>query len=92
MYTLIQSETKPWDELIRAFFESIIDDHGGLVAAVVAQGLFSTIALVIVVLGAIYIIRMQNREIKRMGRAKEKLEKQVLKKRISSNQPKKKEK
>lgn len=79
-----KSDVMPWNELIRALVQSVIEEHGGLQAAVVLFALFSIGALLYVQISSTYQLRVKDKEIKRLANEKHQLEKQVLQHRISS--------
>jgi len=86
------SKTMGWDELARALFQSLIEDHGGLIAATVFHGLVSTFILLVGGFYAAYLLRKKDKEIKRMAEKNQRLVDVILQNRISSSDKKHKAK
>jgi hypothetical protein len=77
---------KGWDELARAIIQDILEKQGGTAALLPFVSLF----FMIVVVGmAWYVVRQKQKEIDRMASDRKPLEELVLKKRLSSSDPKK---
>ena len=77
-----------WDEIARSALQSIIQDYGGLVAALIANNLITTGCLLIVVFYSWRLLNKKQVEIDRMASEKQKLEQEVLKRRLSSGKKK----
>jgi len=79
-----------WDELARTLIQSIIEDQGGLVAANVVLSFVSPLVLGLVIVTAVYIIKKMQKEMDRLAKEKKNLERQVLKRPLSSSKSLKK--
>ena len=77
--------TMSWNEIARAALQSIIEQHGGLVAVVAFQAISNIVLLFIILPIAWYIIRLKQKEMNRIAMEKKKLEEQILKKRYTSS-------
>lgn len=82
------SEFMGWDELARALLQSLIEEHGGLIAATVFHGLVSTFLLLISWVYFIWILRKKDKEIDRKSDQNKELQDVILKHRISSSEKK----
>ena len=83
-------EAMSWDELARTLIQSIVEDQGGLVAANTIFSFISPLVLVLAIGIAAHIIKKMQKEMDRQAEEKKKLERQILKKPLSSNKSSKK--
>ena len=87
-----KSETMGWDELARALFQGLLEEHDPLIAAVVFHGLVSTLILLVGGFYVAYLLRKKDNEIKRMAERDQRLVDMILQNRISSTDKKHKAK
>lgn len=83
------ASVKGWDELARAIVQNILENHGGVAAALP----FVSLLFVLIIIGmACYVVNQKQKELDRMAAEKSRLEDIILKNRLSSQTKKPKRK
>lgn len=77
-------DPEKWADLLYSILKSATDEHGGLVTILAVSLVLSFILNVLIVGGAWKLISRKQKEIDRMARDKQKLEDQVVKRRLST--------